>query len=386
MRTKILVTSFLLLLPLTVAPAHAGWEEGVAAFRSGDYQAAVQEFEPLVQEQPEVVQYRQMLGQAYLALNQPSKAVAHLRKAYDLKPSENSIRLPLAQAYLHARRHGDALSLLKTIDPEALSKNQQQAYYQLRAKASEMGGDSAELLRDLHAIANNNPNDARAQFNYGKACLSARDADCATSALRAAVRLDPSDAAKKRALAKAYLLAGRSSQGNAKREAYREAAELAGEVVEASASYDNLLLLGEARLGAKQYQSAVQAFDRAAAAQPSSWLPLYYKGQAQTILDRFESAEATLKSALAKTRSASDQNRIWGQLGFVYEKQKSFDEAIAAYQKVGDSQGVARARKNKEIAEENLEVEEYNKQIEELEREREQLEEEMEELPPDLLH
>ena len=354
------------------------------AFRSGDYPAAVQEFEALVQEQPEVVQYRQMLGQAYLATNQPGKAVTHLRKAYDLKPSENSIRLPLAQAYVQAQRAEDALNLLKTVDPGALSKKQQQAYYQLRAKASEMSGSSEQVLQDLRAVAQNNPNDPKAQFNYGKACLSARNADCATSALRAAVRLDSSDPAKKRALAKAYLLKGRTSQGNAKREAYRQAAQTADQVVEASASYDNLLLLGEAQLGAKQYQSATRTFDRAASARASAWLPLYYKGQAQTILDRFESAEATLKQALGKTRSASDQKRIWSQLGFVYEKQKSFDEAIAAYQKVGDSQGVARVRKNKQIAQENQEVEEYNKQIEELERERERLEEEMEDLPPDL--
>lgn len=384
MRTYLVPASLAAVLLLAATPGLAGYDEGVAAFKAGNYSAAAKEFEPLAQSQPEVLQYQLMLGQSYLALNRAGDAITHLRKAYDLNPGEVSIRLPLAQAYAQGKRYNDALKLLKTIDPGKLSARQQQAYYQLRAKALDETGDTDALLQDLRAAARTSPNNATTQLNLGKACLSARDASCAVTALEAAVRLSRGDTDVKRILVKAYILQGRSSQGTAKRAAYSKAAVTGKELVAASASYDNLLLLGEAQLGAKEYGPAAQTLDRAAQAKSAAWLPLYYKGQAQTNLGQLESAETTLKTALGKTSSSTDQNRIWSQLGFVYEKQKSFDEAIAAYRKIGDSRSIARVEENRRIAEENREVEEYNQQIEELEKERQKLEEELSDLPPDL--
>lgn len=371
-------------LVLAAAPGAAGWEEGVAAFQSRDYAEAARHFKELTDQRSDCTACFLMYGQSLLKLDRSQEAVTVLRKAYDLDPSDNSIRLPLAQAYLQEARYGDAVQLLSTIDSDELEPAKRQAFYQMRALALEKSGRSDEVIGDLQRAAESNPNDAAAQYRYGVSCLSAQDSDCAISALQKAVRLDGSEPAYKRALTKAYLLKGRQSQRSSKQSVYRQAAEVAGELVASSSTYENLLLLGEAQLGAKRYSAAAETFQRAAQNNTSDWLPLFYVGQAQTATGEYGSAESALKRALDRTSSSQDETRIWRQLAFVYEKQKSYDDAIAAYRKVGDERGVERVQENKRIAEENRDIEEYNEQIQELEEERKRLEEEMQDLPPDL--
>ena len=108
---------------------------------------------------------------------------------------------------------------------------------------------------------------------------------------------------------------------------------------------------------------------------------MYYQGQAFTQKDQFRSAESVLNQALDKASPGKDQVTIWKQLGFVYEKQKSYDAAIAAYQKAGDSAAMVRVEENKQTAEYNLEVEEEARRIRALEEEQAKIKEELEALP-----
>ena len=93
------------------APLSAGWEEGVAAFNAGRFDAASAEFQMVIEQSPDWPGGYLMLGRTLLKLNRPGEAVTQLRKAYDLNPNDNSAKLALAQAYLEATRDGDAASL-----------------------------------------------------------------------------------------------------------------------------------------------------------------------------------------------------------------------------------------------------------------------------------
>ena len=65
------VTTILTLAILLVAFAavsEAGWEEGVAAFKSGNFQQAAKEFQGFVDERPDVFQGHYMLGQSVCSL------------------------------------------------------------------------------------------------------------------------------------------------------------------------------------------------------------------------------------------------------------------------------------------------------------------------------
>ena len=377
--TTLLALAFLLLATATVV--EAGWEEGVAAFKSGNFQQAAKEFQGFVDERPDVFQGHYMLGQSLAKLGRNEESMTHLRKALELEGGNVGVQLALGKVYLEVGRYSDAAALLGKIDASSLPQAQQSALHQMMALALDKSGNSSQALAQLQQAARAKPNDANIQYQYGAAALREGDMETGISALGKAAQLDPSDPAKLNAYAQALLRKGRSTTGQAKSQTYAKASTAAQKLVSADPSYDNLMLLSGAQLGAKQYDGALSTLEQAARKNPSDWLPLFYQGQAYTQKDQLNSAESTLKKALDKASPGKDQVTIWKQLGFVYEKQKSYSAAISAYQKAGDSAGVARVEENLKTSEFNKEVEAEAERIKAIEEEEEKLRKELEELP-----
>lgn len=371
----------LTVLALVLAlPAHAGWEEGLAAFKNGELDTAAQEFGDLAESQPDWYGGHFMLGQVLLKQGKAAQALSALRRAYDLNPNEVAVQLPLAKAYLETDRYSDAANLLSSLDVSSLPEAQRGAVHQMLALAYKKTGQSELAFGSLAAAARINPQDAKVQFQYGTTALNVGDTDIAVSALEQATALSTEPEFKK-VYIQALIRAGREQRGDAKALAYRKATTAGKQLVDQQPTYDNYLLLGEAQLGAADYAEAIATFRKAAAQRSEHWLPHYYIGQAHTALESYESAEAALESALELTSEPDDEERIWKQLGFVYEKQKEYGEAMTAYQRADDQAGVERVRENAEIAAYNREVAEEAERIKELEEERKRLEEELKDLP-----
>jgi len=379
-RTPIFVAVLVLTL-VGFVPAEAGWEEGVAAFKAGNYTQAAKEFQAVVQAQPDWGGGYYMLGQALQKLNRDEEALQNLRKAYDLEPNEVSRQIALAKAYLDNRRYSDAAQLLGKINPSSLPKNQQGYYHQMASVAYEKSGQSDKALSALKQVADSNPNDGDAQYRYGVAAFNAGQAQAALAALEKAVRLDPNDSDKKATYVKVLIRNARTTSGAAKKSAYQKAIAVARELVNLQPSHDNLLTLGEVQLGAQDYAGAADSFKKAVAKNSNDWLSHYYLGQAQTSLDQFGAAEESLRTALAKTSDGANQSKIWAQIGFVNEKLKQYDAAKDAYRKAGQPGAVARVEENERISQENAEIEAENRRIQQMEEERQRLEKELKELP-----
>lgn len=361
--------------------AQAGWEEGLAAFKGGDLGAAATEFQGVVTDKPDWYGGYFMLGQVRLMQNQNQEALTHLRKAYDLNPSELSIQLPLGKAYIAAGQFNDAARLLSSVDASKLAAGQQGALYQMLAVAHGRSGRSDEAAAALAKAVAANPNDAQVQFQYGTTALNAGDTAAAVKALEKAATLDSGDADMQRAYIQALLRSGRENTGAAKDQAYQKAVTVAKALSARDASYETLLLQGEAELGADSYPAAAATFQQAAAKNPADWLPHFYIGQAQTASGNYGPAEAALKQSLKVASSAQDQTRIWKQLGFVYEKQKNYSSARSAYQQAGDSAAVQRVAANEETEKFNEQVEADTEKIQQIEEERRKLEEQLKDLP-----
>lgn len=378
-RTVILSLSLLVLGGVGVA--EAGWEEGVAAFKAKNYTQAAKEFQEVVQQQPDWANGHRMLGQTLLMLNRNQEALTQLRKAYDLNPSEPAIQLVLAKAYLETSRFADAAQLLGQVNQASLPKDQQGVYHQMLAVALEKSGQSGRALQSFEQAARVNPNDADAQFNYGTAAFNAGDTTSAITALEKAARLDARDVKKKEAYLSALIRGAREASGSGKQGLYAKAITVAQDLAGQSATYDHLVSLGEAQLGARDYDGAADTFSKATGKNSADWLGYYYLGQAQTLTDHFPDAEASLKQALQKTTTAKNQQTIWKQIGFVYEKMKKYPEAKLSYTKAGDAEGAARVEQNQNIAAENAKIEEQNRKADEVDAERKRLEEELKKLP-----
>jgi predicted Zn-dependent protease len=366
--------TILLAWPLVAAlPAQAGWDEGVAAFKAKNYTQAAKEFETVVKERGDWSGGFLMLGRSQLLLDRPNDAVVTLRKAYDLEPSNLEIQLALAQGYLAVRRAGEAAALLGKINPAGVPKERQGLFQQLQAKAAADSGQTDRAADALGRAAAAAPNDASIQFNYGVMAFNAGDTGEAVAALELAARLDPNDPEKQQVLVQALVRQGRESQGAAKDAAYGKAAAAARSLVAKSASYDNLLLLGETQLGAGQYDTAAATFAQASSKNGTEWLPWFYAGQAQTASAKFGEAEASLKRALERAASGSDKARVQRQLGFVYEKQRDFAQAKTAYRNAGDQASVQRIEENEKIAQHNEQADAEAKNLAELRRQQEEL-------------
>ncbi len=373
-----------LLAALTLGGAtivEAEWEAGVAAFKAGKLAEAEREFEEVVTKQPDWPGGQFMLGQVHLQQKKYKEALEHLKKAYELKSDDVSYQYALGQAYLHNGRYPEAAQMLRKVNPASLPKAQQANYQTFLAAALDRSGDAGAALGALKKAAEANANDSDAWFAYGTAAFNEGETATGVSALEKAIRLDGNDVTKQQAYAKALIRAGRETRGAEKQDAYGKAVAAAQKVAGASATYDNLLLLAEAQLGAKQYGGAVATLQKAAPKAGNDWLVHYYLAQAQTSEGNFSQAEAAARQALAKASKDADKRRAWSQIGFVNEKLKSYDDAILAYRNAGDAGAVQRVEENKRIASENQAIEEENAELRRLEEERRKLEEELKELP-----
>lgn len=378
--TTIAVLAAGLLLGLATF-ASAEWEAGVAAFKAGDLDKAAAEFEEVVAKQPEWPGGQFMLGQVLLSQDRAKEALEHLKKAYELKPGDVSYQYALGQAYLRTGRYSESAQMLRKINPASLPKAQQANYQKLLGAALSRSGDAGGALDAMRSAAQASPNDAGAWYVYGTAAFNAGDTQAGVTALEKAVSLDSGDTEKQKALAQALIRLGREKRGDAKLDAYRKAVRAGQAVVAKDASHDNLLLVAEAQLGAKDYQGAVVTLDRTIAKAGNDWLGHYYLAQAYTSLGRFSQADSAARQALSKAGREADKKRVWGQIGFVAEKLKNYDDAILAYNNAGDQAGAQRTQENKRIAEENKRIEAENAEIRQLEEERRRLEEELRDLP-----
>lgn len=362
--------------------AEAGWDEGVKAFQSGNFSTAAQEFQAITTERPDWPGGHYMLGQALLKLNRDQEALSSFRKAYDLDPDNADYQMALAKAYLDTQRYGDAARLLEQMSPSSLKAAQRGPYQQMLAVALEKSGRGDQALDALRQLARQSPNDADVQYRFGVTTYNAGNTSEAVQALAKAVQLDGDNPTRREAYVKALVRQARENPSS-KARAYQTAAAEAQKLATQRATYDNLLLLGETQLGAKQYAQAASAFEKALA-KKKEWLGYFYLSQAQTSLQRYDAAEESLRQALTFNPTGNNERMVYKQIGFVNEKLRKYEEAKTAYAKAGDQQSIARIEQNEQIAAENQEIEAQNREIEEMRREREALERELEELegPP----
>jgi tetratricopeptide (TPR) repeat protein len=373
---------------LGTGSAFAGYEEGAAAYKSKNYQEAVNQFSAFIEElkgmgaaeKPEYFGVYLMLGASYVNLDKPKDAVAPLKTALQLKPGDPNTQLALGQAYFKSADYRNAADTLGKINASSLPEASRGAVSAMLSASLEKSGQGDLALDAFEKAAKANPNDATAQYNYGVKALQNGDTDAALTALGKAASLDTKDPAKSKAYAQALLRKGRETPDQAaKVSTYGKAVTATQQLVRAENNYDNMLLLAEAQLGAKQYDGAIATLNQATAKNASDWLPHYYLGQAHAVKGSYDQALTPLKAALAKPKA--DQKKIWSQIGFVYEKQKNFPEAKTAYTNAGDTRGLARIQENEKIAQENQAIEAQNQKIQELEEEKKRLEKEMQALP-----
>lgn len=346
---RITILAFSLALLLIAAPTLAGWEQGVAAFDAKDFSLAAAEFSEIVEQDPSFWRAHYKLGLSLEKLGRNEEALSALRKADGLNPGDVYVALALGRAYYATERYGAAADSLGGFHDTSIPNAHRAEFFQLRGRVRMRMGNPDGAVGDLEKWARLKPNDAEAQYQYGIVAFSVGKSADAIYALGRATRLAPGDEGKKRAYAEVLFKNARTVHGADAKAEYARAATVAGELVAKSPTYHNLLLKLRAELGAESYVEAIETGKTAVSKKGDDWLGHFYLGQAYERAGQYPAAESPLMTAVQKAKKPEDLKQVWRQLGYVYEKQKRYSDAIEAYRQAGDQNAMARvalARQN----------------------------------------
>jgi tetratricopeptide (TPR) repeat protein len=149
-----------------------------------------------------------------------------------------------------------------------------------------------------------------------------------------------------RATHAAIAVARRASSAQEKIRYYTDAAKIAEALVGLSNTFDHALLAGEAWLGAKKYNEALEWFGKAKQKKPRNALVCFYRGQCYSSLERFSDALKELQEALAIGAEGKFRTQIYNQMGYIYAKQKDYEKAKHAYAEANNSSKVREMDEN----------------------------------------
>ena len=137
---------------------------GIAFFKAGDYQQAIQELEPLLKAQPDNQQLAILIGMSHYGLKQFDKATPLLKTASGQDPQNTTLLLTLAHSCLLSSQYPCVVdSYHRLIDLNAESAEADM----LVGEALDEMNDPEGAVRELRAAVAANPKAPNAHFGLG---------------------------------------------------------------------------------------------------------------------------------------------------------------------------------------------------------------------------
>jgi len=327
---------------LAALPASADWKDAVALFQAGRYAEAAKEFEVIAAKRPKYPDAHYMLGSSLLKIDRAADAAAAFERAVALAEGEPRYRLALVQAHLVGGNVEQAMAGLAALDPAALPEELKPAYGQLLAIAADRTEKLAELLPTLERAAAALPDQRPLWIAAGKAHETGGDREAALAAFRRAIALDPADEAVAGHAVQLAWDAAKDAPSEEEGQRWQQTAvEVAEGLTAANKTLNSLLLAGEARSGAGDWEGARRWFDEAAALAPEDPLPRFYQARCAAGLGKEAEALRLLDEALGRKPKPDLARRAWDLKGYAFHKLGRFAEAAAAYRKAGDAEKAA---------------------------------------------
>jgi tetratricopeptide (TPR) repeat protein len=243
---------------------------GMAEFRNGRIEAALQHFQSAVTMTPASSEVHRLLGTAYWVRGDLARSAEHLQSAVRLRPDDERSWLALARSFAERGEPEESARVLEEgvrNVPTSPSLHWRLAGLSYRLDKT---GDAERHYREA----------ARLTVVSGKGgiyewllrlALFHQEMDVALEAARLRVGLDPNNAAARRDLASALALQGRREEA---------LIELTMALWIDPDSADTLTAIGQMHLAAGRHVEAIDALGRAVALQPSLGQARYAFGQA----------------------------------------------------------------------------------------------------------
>ncbi|MEK6289313.1 MAG: tetratricopeptide repeat protein [Acidobacteriota bacterium] len=343
--------AILLILVTALTAVASDWDRGVALYTKGEYQAALAEFQDIVIERPDAAGAWHYIGLCEFRLKRYERVELPLSHAIDLLEIQTPSSTDIAGAWYtigishYLQAHYD-----KAIDPlkryvEITSKAKHdidasartalaRAYFFLErydealpllaAAANEkLGTASAERAKEIAANS----------YYLGAVYFKREDDDRAIAALREAMRGNSEDIAAMELLAESLMRKARKASSDAR---WLEAAEVGEKLKAVRDDLKTANTLGRAYLGARQFDSAVPPLEKLARANPDNGQAWLYYGIALSRSGKMRKAMEALEITI---QLMPDSIPALSELGYVYETDKQYQQALRIYEKAYAASG-----------------------------------------------
>ncbi len=271
----------------------ADYKQAVAYYARGQYEKAIQELKPDLDQNPDWEFGHRLLGLCYLNLKNNALAISSLTQAARLKSKEFSTYYGLGQAYFNMLKYDECIQSLTQGEQFAKPADEYKLHH-LRGAAFFRQGRFNETVNEITEALRSGNGDWADYSQLGIAYHNLKHYDEAIQALQKSAALNPGQSATSEYLGKAFLAKGAQA------------------------------------LEGKQYAQALDLLRKARDFNSKDGYVYYNMAEALLFQKNYPEAEKTLNQALELLPKNAD---VLVRLGLVYEKQKKWDSALNAYQK-----------------------------------------------------
>jgi len=324
---QILVTIALTLLSVSAAVSAAysfDWQRAVSLYQQGKYRDALAEFQAVVKEYPDFSDAYKFIGFCYVNLNEYEHAIEALKKTLELKQKEQKTdpetRGVLGQSYYFLKSYSEAVPHLS-----AAAEQQVKDLNQPSLTPQQKAGLQAAAARNYYYLG-------ASQFVLNKD-------DETIDALKKAIELYPKDSRSPDFLGALELLSQtytRKATAAQDSQAFAEAVKVGEQLQSLRDDARTALVLGNAYLGIRDFEKAATALKKAADANPDNGPIWFNYGLALSRSKQWALAEVALEKA---AQLVPNNVGLLNELGFVYESNQKYTEALNAYQRAYEASG-----------------------------------------------
>ena len=292
------ILAFFLASTLFVAPAMADYKQAVAFYNQGNFEKAIQEIKPDIEQNPDWEFGHRLLGLCYLSLDKNALAVSSFKRAAQLESTAFSTYYGLGQAYFNMEQFDNCISALNQAESFAAKEKQPEIQkarvYKLRGSAYYRSEKFSEAVNDLTNALRVSSSDWTDFSMLGASYFQLNRSDEAIQALEKALSMNPGQNTTTELLGKVHFKKGIDS------------------------------------IRSKQYAAAIDALLKAKEFDPQNGYIYYNLAEAFRAQKKYSDAEEALIQAADLMPKSPE---VYQRMGLVYEMQKKWDPALDAYKK-----------------------------------------------------